>query len=68
MPWCGGTLRAGLMQEFFPLVYDELRRIAARKLRDERMSHTLTANSDASSSHRCDVSPARHRSAALPVQ
>jgi RNA polymerase sigma-70 factor (ECF subfamily) len=26
-----------------PLVYDELRRIAARKLRDERTSHTLSA-------------------------
>jgi RNA polymerase sigma factor (TIGR02999 family) len=31
------------MQEIAPLVYDELRRIAARKLRDERTSHTLSA-------------------------
>jgi RNA polymerase sigma factor (TIGR02999 family) len=31
------------MDEMFPLVYDELRRIAARKLRDERTSHTLNA-------------------------
>jgi len=31
------------MQELLPLVYDELRRIAARKLRDERTCHTLTA-------------------------
>jgi RNA polymerase sigma factor (TIGR02999 family) len=31
------------MEELFPLVYDELRRIAARKLRDERTSHTLSA-------------------------
>jgi RNA polymerase sigma factor (TIGR02999 family) len=31
------------MEELFPLVYDELRRIAARKLRDERSSHTLSA-------------------------
>ena len=31
------------MEEMFPLVYDELRRMAARKLRDERASHTLTA-------------------------
>ena len=31
------------MHEIFPLVYDELRRIAARKLRDERTSHTLSA-------------------------
>ena len=31
------------MQEIFPLVYDELRRIAARKLREERTSHTLSA-------------------------
>jgi RNA polymerase sigma factor (TIGR02999 family) len=31
------------MEEIFPLVYDELRRIAARKLRDERTSHTLSA-------------------------
>ena len=33
------------MEELFPLVYDELRRIAARKLRDERTSHTLSAMS-----------------------
>jgi len=31
------------MEEIFPFVYDELRRIAARKLRDERTSHTLSA-------------------------
>ena len=31
------------MEDLFPLVYDELRRIAARKLRDERASHTLSA-------------------------
>src|SRR4029077_15661751 len=31
------------MEELFPLVYDQLRRIAARKLRDERTSHTLSA-------------------------
>jgi RNA polymerase sigma factor (TIGR02999 family) len=31
------------MHENFPLVYDELRRIAARKLREERTSHTLSA-------------------------
>jgi RNA polymerase sigma factor (TIGR02999 family) len=31
------------MDEIFPLVYDELRRIAARKLREERTSHTLSA-------------------------
>jgi RNA polymerase sigma-70 factor (ECF subfamily) len=31
------------MEELFPLVYDELRRIAARKLRDERPAHTLSA-------------------------
>ena len=31
------------MHEIFPLVYDELRRIAARKLREERTSHTLSA-------------------------
>ena len=29
------------MEEMFPLVYNELRRIAARKLRDERTGHTL---------------------------
>ena len=28
---------------FFPLVYDELRRLAAAKLRDERPGHTLDA-------------------------
>jgi RNA polymerase sigma-70 factor (ECF subfamily) len=33
------------MDETFPLVYDELRRIAARKLRRERTSHTLSATS-----------------------
>jgi RNA polymerase sigma-70 factor (ECF subfamily) len=32
-----------LNEEMVPLVYDELRRIAARKLRDERTSHTLSA-------------------------
>jgi len=31
------------MQELIPFVYDELRRIAARKLRQERTSHTLSA-------------------------
>jgi len=31
------------MEEMVPLVYDELRRIAARKLRAERPSHTLSA-------------------------
>jgi RNA polymerase sigma factor (TIGR02999 family) len=31
------------VEEVFPLVYDELRRIAARKLRHERTSHTLSA-------------------------
>jgi RNA polymerase sigma factor (TIGR02999 family) len=31
------------MDEMFPLVYDELRRLAARKLRSERTSHTLSA-------------------------
>ena len=31
------------MEDLFPLVYDELRRIAARKLRDERGGHTLSA-------------------------
>ena len=31
------------MEDLFPLVYDELRRIAARKLRGERESHTLSA-------------------------
>ena len=29
------------MEEMFPLVYNELRRIAARKLRSERDAHTL---------------------------
>jgi RNA polymerase sigma factor (TIGR02999 family) len=29
------------MEEMFPLVYDELRRMAARKLRHERDGHTL---------------------------
>jgi RNA polymerase sigma factor (TIGR02999 family) len=29
------------MEEMFPLVYDELRRMAARKLRSERDDHTL---------------------------
>ena len=31
------------MDDVFPLVYDELRRIAAVKLRGERTSHTLSA-------------------------
>jgi len=31
------------MQEIIPFVYDELRRIAASKLRAERQSHTLSA-------------------------
>ena len=30
------------MEEMFPLVYDELRRMAARKLRNERDGHTLS--------------------------
>ena len=30
------------MEEMFPLVYNELRRIAARKLRGERDGHTLS--------------------------
>src|SRR5262252_3323073 len=29
------------MDEVFPFVYDELRRIAARRLREERTNHTL---------------------------
>jgi RNA polymerase sigma-70 factor (ECF subfamily) len=32
-----------LMEEMIPFVYDELHRIAARKLRAERTSHTLSA-------------------------
>jgi RNA polymerase sigma factor (TIGR02999 family) len=32
-----------VVDEIFPLVYDELRRMAARKLRGERTSHTLSA-------------------------
>jgi RNA polymerase sigma factor (TIGR02999 family) len=31
------------MEQILPLVYDELRRMAARKLRGERMGHTLSA-------------------------
>ena len=31
------------MEEILPVVYDELRRMAARRLRDERTSHTLSA-------------------------
>jgi RNA polymerase sigma factor (TIGR02999 family) len=31
------------MEEMLPLVYDELRRMAGRKLRDERTGHTLSA-------------------------
>jgi RNA polymerase sigma-70 factor, ECF subfamily len=31
------------VEDLFPLVYDDLRRIAARKLRNERTSHTLSA-------------------------
>ncbi len=31
------------MEEILPLVYDELRRMAARKLRSERTGHTLSA-------------------------
>jgi RNA polymerase sigma factor (TIGR02999 family) len=31
------------MEEILPVVYDQLRRMAARKLRDERTSHTLSA-------------------------
>jgi RNA polymerase sigma-70 factor, ECF subfamily len=32
-----------VVEDLFPLVYDDLRRIAARKLRNERTSHTLSA-------------------------
>jgi RNA polymerase sigma factor (TIGR02999 family) len=32
-----------MSDDLFPLVYDELRRIAARKLRNERIAHTLNA-------------------------
>jgi RNA polymerase sigma-70 factor, ECF subfamily len=39
-----GTARLEVvMEEIFPLVYQELRRMAARRLRDERTSHTLSA-------------------------
>ncbi|HEU4689576.1 MAG TPA: ECF-type sigma factor [Vicinamibacterales bacterium] len=31
------------MEEILPVVYDELRKMAARRLRDERTSHTLSA-------------------------
>jgi RNA polymerase sigma factor (TIGR02999 family) len=31
------------MEDLFPVVYDQLRRMAARKLRNERTSHTLSA-------------------------
>lgn len=31
--------------ELIPLVYDELRRLAARRLADEKLDHTLTATS-----------------------
>ena len=34
-------MRAVPMEEMFPLVYNELRRLAARKLRSEREGHTL---------------------------
>lgn len=30
-----------VLDEIFPIVYDELRRLAANRLRDERMEHTL---------------------------
>jgi RNA polymerase sigma factor (TIGR02999 family) len=33
--------RAGAMERLFPLVYDELRRVAQRALRGERTGHTL---------------------------
>jgi RNA polymerase sigma factor (TIGR02999 family) len=33
--------RAGAMDRLFPLVYDELRRVAQRALRGERTGHTL---------------------------
>lgn len=37
--WRGGRERA--REELWPLVYDELRRIAARQMSDERAGHTL---------------------------
>ncbi len=37
------SFRRSPMDELFPLVYDQLRRMAARKLRDERTGHTLSA-------------------------
>jgi len=36
------SMQALPMEELFPLVYNELRRIAARKLRSERDGHTLS--------------------------
>ncbi|MDJ0917921.1 MAG: sigma-70 family RNA polymerase sigma factor [Woeseiaceae bacterium] len=39
--WCAGDERA--LDELTPLVYDELRRIAARHLQSERSGHTLQA-------------------------
>jgi RNA polymerase sigma factor (TIGR02999 family) len=35
--------RVAMTEELVPLVYQELRRIAARKLRNERTAHTLSA-------------------------
>jgi RNA polymerase sigma-70 factor, ECF subfamily len=35
-------MQANAMEEMFPLVYNELRRMAARKLRSERDGHTLS--------------------------
>jgi len=39
--WRGG--RETALEELMPVVYDELRRIAARQMRRERMGHTLQA-------------------------
>lgn len=39
--WQGGNIAAG--EEVFRLVYDELRKIAARKMRNERPGHVLQA-------------------------
>ena len=39
--WQGGD--AGALDRLLPLVYDELRRVARARLRDERPSHTLQA-------------------------
>ena len=39
--WRGGNARA--LDRLIPLVYDELRRVAARAMRGERVDHTLQA-------------------------